>query len=87
MDLDRYTVSGEVMPQSYVSPSPQHWPAQRITYTTDLAIHALGNLKRYDQRATAQTDDAPWLSEAAAILGRDLFMYERYIIGNFARGR
>jgi hypothetical protein len=87
MDLDRYTVTGEVMPQSYVSPSPDYWPAQKMTHAANLSIHALKELARYDRERAGVTDDAPWLSQAAAILGADLFMYDRYMIGNFVKGR
>jgi hypothetical protein len=61
--------------------------SERSRNALNLYAQAHEQLKGYDRMTTDLVEKAPWLSQAAAMFGANLFLCDRRIIGNFLRGR
>jgi hypothetical protein len=79
MDLDRYTVSGEVQ-QSYIPPRSNRAAAARMRYAAELAILAGDGLEEVDRAYTAKTDRNPHLEGALGRFGAAYVETAEYLI-------
>jgi hypothetical protein len=84
-EVDHVVASGEVMPQSYVFPAPDSRAYHLMTQGTNLSVHLVKNMKRYDQARAGLTDNAPWLSALAARTGANLAFRMDDIIAEYMR--